>query len=242
MTQKTPQGLARTTSPEGLLFVYLEAGSVAEPDLNDWYDNEHIPLRLPVPGVKSAVRYKAVDSQTPTWLAFYNLETSEIADSEAFTGLQARASDKEKTIFQNIGGLGRRVYTHIETFTHPDTTVEALPCKFLLVVGLGPKTPEEEDDLNKWYNEEHMDLLSKIPGWKQGRRYKLRDFSQKGLMEANPVFKYLAVHEFTENNFLASPEFKHATSTEWRSRVMKNAGRKARVFELHKAFEKPTGQ
>ncbi|KAJ7252770.1 hypothetical protein B0H12DRAFT_1017950 [Mycena haematopus] len=226
-------------SSEGLLFVYLESGSIKEDELNDWYDNEHIPLRLAVPGIKSAVRYKAADSQTPTWLTLYDIETPEVANSEPYTGLQARASDREKAIAEKIGGLSKRTYVHMSTFTHPDTTAESLPCKFVLVVALEMTTPEGEDDLNRWYDEEHMDLLSKIPGWKQGRRYKLKDFSQKGVMADEPVFKYLAIHEFTENNFMTSPEFKHASSTEWRARIMQNAGRKARVFELYKKFGKP---
>jgi hypothetical protein len=67
------------------------------------------------------------------------------------------------------------------------------------------------------------------------------EYGQKGeLMVDKPVSKYLAIHEFLENNFLDSPEFKHATSTEWRDRVMNNAvRRKARVFELYKNFGKP---
>ncbi|KAJ7890550.1 hypothetical protein B0H14DRAFT_2689784 [Mycena olivaceomarginata] len=216
MSQETPQGLVVTTALEGLVFVYLEPGPVSEADLNDWYDNEHAPLKLTVPGVKSAIRYKAVDSQTPTWLALYGVDTPEVAKSEPYNALQARASDKEKAILEKVEGLSRRTYVHTATFTHPDTPAESLPCKFLLVVTLEMPNPEQEDDLNKWYDEEHMDLLSKIPGWKQGRRYKLIDFNQlKGL---------------------ADKPFKHATSTEWRERVMKNAGRKARVFELYRKF------
>ncbi|KAF7356621.1 hypothetical protein MVEN_00996200 [Mycena venus] len=236
MSQKTPQGLAITKSHEGLVFVYLESGTdVTDAELNDWYD-EHAPLKLAVPGVKSACLYKAVDSQTPTWLMLSDIETLEVVNSEAYTASRARVSDREKAILEKIEGLSRRTYVHMSTFTHPDTAANSLPCKFVLVVAIDMTTPEEEDDLNKWYDEEHMDLLSKIPGWKQGRRYKLVDSSQKGLMTDKPVYKYVAVHEFSENNFLSSPEFKVATSTEWRERVMKNAKRKARIFELYKKF------
>ncbi|KAF7370622.1 hypothetical protein MSAN_00695200 [Mycena sanguinolenta] len=166
----------------------------------------------------------------------YEIETPEVAKSEAYLALQAPASDREAAIKEQLGGLSRRTYVHTGTYTHPDTTPESLPCKFALVVALEMSTPEEEEDLNRWYNEEHMDQLSKIPGWKQGRRYELKEFNQKGSMADKPVFKYLAIHEFVENNFMESPEFKHASSTEWRARIMKNAGRKARVFELYEKF------
>jgi len=217
MSQKSPQGLVFTKSPERLEFIYLEPGpDVTEAVVNDWFGD-----------AKSAIRYKAADSQTPTWLTLHNIETPEVANSVA--------SDNGKAILGESGGLSRRTYTHLGTFTHPDTAFESLPCKYVLLVSLEMATPEAEDDLNKWYDEEHMDLLSKVSGWTQGRRYKLTDLSQKGLMADNAVAKYLAIHEFTENNFLGSPEFKHATSTEWRDRVMKNiVRREIRVFQLHK--------
>ncbi|KAJ6581471.1 hypothetical protein B0H19DRAFT_507620 [Mycena capillaripes] len=241
MSQKSPQGLLFTKSSQGLLFVYLEAGQgVEEVDLNDWYDKDHIPLKLTVPGVTSAIRYKAVDSQTPTWVALYDIETAEVVNSDPYNAVKARASDKEKAILAKIGGLSRRTYVHMGTFTHPETALESLPSRYVLLVSLEMKTPEAEDDLNKWYDEEHMDLLAKIPGWRQGRRYKLVDFDQKGQLVDNPVSKYLAIHEFQENNFIQTPEFKHATGTEWREQVMKNAVRReARVFELHNHVRKP---
>jgi hypothetical protein len=41
----------------GLLFVYTDvgAGPVAEADYHDWYDHEHGPARLTVPGLTGAV-------------------------------------------------------------------------------------------------------------------------------------------------------------------------------------------
>ncbi|KAJ7504417.1 hypothetical protein B0H11DRAFT_2154560 [Mycena galericulata] len=226
---------------QGLVFVFLEGGpEVKEDDLNTWYDNEHAPLRLTVPGFLTGVRYKAVDSQTPTWLTLYDVETPDVANSDAYNALRAQASDNEKTIMSKIAALSRRTYVHIKTFTHPDTTTESLPSKYVLAVSL-EMTPEGEDELNRWYDEEHMELLSKVPGWKRGRRYKVLEYNQRGIMIDKPVFKYLAVHELDYKEFLQTPEFKHATSTEWRERVMKHCvGREVRVFELHKDFGRAT--
>ncbi|KAJ7668335.1 hypothetical protein B0H17DRAFT_1142454 [Mycena rosella] len=223
--------ISQQSSAQGLVFIYLEAGpDVNETDLNAWYDNEHAPLRLTVPGFMSAIRYKAVDSQNPKWLTLYDIETPEAANSDAYNALRAQGSDNEKAILSKLGGLSRRSYLHMGTFTHPDTKPEELPSKYVFVVSL-EMTPEGEDELNKWYDEEHMDLLSKIPGWKAGRK--------RGELADQPVAKYLAIHELSNNDFLSTPEFKHATSTEWRARVMKNAVRReVRIFELHKDFGK----
>ena len=50
----------------GIFYVYTEPGSVDEAEFHDWYDNEHGPARLTVPGVGSAYRYRALDDQKPT--------------------------------------------------------------------------------------------------------------------------------------------------------------------------------
>jgi hypothetical protein len=45
----------------GLFYVYTEPGSVDEAEFRDWYDHEHGPARLTVPGFGSACRYRAQD-------------------------------------------------------------------------------------------------------------------------------------------------------------------------------------
>ncbi len=43
----------------GLFYVYTEPGSVDEAEFHDWYDREHGPARLKVPGFGGAYRYRA---------------------------------------------------------------------------------------------------------------------------------------------------------------------------------------
>ena len=40
----------------GLFYVYTEPGSVDEAEFHDWYDHEHGPARLTVPGFRGARR------------------------------------------------------------------------------------------------------------------------------------------------------------------------------------------
>ncbi|KAJ7781939.1 hypothetical protein DFH07DRAFT_1017788, partial [Mycena maculata] len=74
----------------------------------DEYDNEHAPLRLTVPGIMTGVRYRAVDSQTPTKPTLYDVDRPDTANSEAYNALKDLAFDKEKTIWPKIAGLSRR--------------------------------------------------------------------------------------------------------------------------------------
>jgi len=50
---------------DGLLFVYTDPGPVPAAEFNDWYDNEHGPARLTVPGITSGSRFHALDDAVP---------------------------------------------------------------------------------------------------------------------------------------------------------------------------------
>jgi hypothetical protein len=79
------------------------------------------------------------------------------------------------------------------------------------------------------YEEEHIPLLSKVPGWMSSVRGKMVLQSE----ESDPHLpKYGAFHRYSAGNGLGtSAEFKHATSTPWREKIIgiiTNEGKKAR--------------
>src|SRR5258708_7356664 len=49
------------SSADVLLFVYSDPGAVPAAEFNDWYDNEHGPARLTVPGISAGYRLQALD-------------------------------------------------------------------------------------------------------------------------------------------------------------------------------------
>ena len=58
----------------GLLMVYCDVPLDVEEEFNQWYNQEHIPERLSIPGVLNAARYEAVQGG-PKYLACYELDT-----------------------------------------------------------------------------------------------------------------------------------------------------------------------
>ena len=56
----------------GLLLVTTEPPEGMEEEFHDWYDTEHIPQRLTLPGFESASRWQCVEG-SPRWLALYEL-------------------------------------------------------------------------------------------------------------------------------------------------------------------------
>ena len=77
----------------GLFYVYTEPGTVDEAEFHDWYDHEHGPARLAVPGFGGALRYRALDDQKPTWLALYELDGPGVIESPEYKAL-ARAGQR----------------------------------------------------------------------------------------------------------------------------------------------------
>ena len=68
---------------DGLLMVYSEVPAKYEEEYNAWYDTEHIPERLSIPGVLRAARYQAV-AGGPKYLACYELATADAYHAEAW--------------------------------------------------------------------------------------------------------------------------------------------------------------
>lgn len=86
MTQIYPAA-GKTPPPPPNSGAMLVVGLVPEPEYeeeyNAWYDEEHIPGLLPVPGVLRARRFRAVEG-APRYLAIYELSAAEVRHSAAF--------------------------------------------------------------------------------------------------------------------------------------------------------------
>ncbi|KXN85717.1 hypothetical protein AN958_10900 [Leucoagaricus sp. SymC.cos] len=229
-----------SNKPGGLLFVFGQCEpAVSIQDFNDWYDGEHAPARLTVPGITSAVRYKSTDEQKPDWLAIYDLASPETLKSDAYLALRDKASDNEKAIVPRLPVLQRRAYSLINEVVKPDLPPDTLPGKHLLVV-LWSVPKELDAELHEWYDKEHTSDIAKVPGWLRARRYKLVDGTDiAGKGPSMEGFDYLVLHEWDRDGYLKAPEFIEACKTPWSVKVIGGANACIfREFILYKNFEK----
>jgi hypothetical protein len=210
----------------GLFYVYTDPGSVDEAEFHDWYDHEHGPARLTVPGVRGALRYQALDGEKPPWLALYELDSPDVLDGPEYQALGANASDRDKAVAAGLATLDRRVYEQVSD----GGPTAGRPAPVILSVALS--VPEgSEDDLAAWYTEEHIPMLLKVPGWRRIRRFRLAR-----AMDA-PAPGFLSVHELAGPEVLEDPGYRAAISTPWRDRVVASAlRRERRVFGLRNAI------
>jgi hypothetical protein len=206
----------------GMLFVYTDPGPVPQAEFDDWYDNEHGPARLTVPGIANGYRFAALDGLAPPWLATYDLEL-EALDSPEYKAIVANASAREKSIMPALATLDRREYELIS-----DTgAVSSDPPPAVLAVSLSVPAGRE-DDLAAWYTDEHGPLLMAVPGWRRVRRFQLVGGSGPD---------YLSLHEIDGVSVFDEPGYRAAISTPWRDRIVASAvGRERRVFGFHNDF------
>jgi hypothetical protein len=79
----------------------------------------------------------------------------------------------------------------------------------------------DEIDYHKWYKEEHLDALSKIPVYRRSQRYKLGPLIPN-LTRNNPP-RFLSIHEVDDvKQFFQGPEF-DAAWTPWTEKHIADA-------------------
>ncbi len=188
-------------------------------------------MRAAVPGVGTISRYKQVDGQKPPWLAMYDMSSPEVAMTEPFTKLPS--SDNEKLVISNLAALNGAIYSLISASA---TSPDAPPGKFICLAMMEPSS-EGEDEFNKWYEEEHISLLSKAPGWIRSRRFKVVHELNTGKEVTGPTQKYLALHELENKEVMDTAAWIHA-GTPWRNKVVNELvlRREIRLFELYRTW------
>ena len=179
----------------GLMMVWVDVPSEHEDEFNHWYNEEHLPELLAVPGVLNAARYEAVMSG-PKHLACYELQSPSVVETDAFT------SRKPTEWAQKIGPrvIGSNLINNVYEMIHPanlSTDISGSDMAQALQIGRMDIAPENSDEWNKWYSGVYVPNYEKVPGCIRGRRWK----AVKG--EPN----YSVVYEFEHSKVSESSEW-----------------------------------
>jgi hypothetical protein len=181
-------------SGTGLLVVWTDVVPEYEAEFNAWYDQEHIPQLLGVPGFVTGRRYQAVEGK-PKYIALYELRDENALKSDAFRAVRESPTPWSQRITPQFRNTQRGVFRQI--FSHGNRPVK--DAEFVLTVRLN--TPADHDkDFNAWYNEDHVPALVGVPGVYCAHRYHA--------VEGDP--KYLAVYEMGDGSATKSPEWEKA--------------------------------
>ena len=181
----------------GLLMVYTDVPPDVEEEFNRWYNEEHIPERLAIPGVLDAARYVALRGG-PKHLAYYELAESDAWYSDAW---QHRTYKMSPAVVGT--NYTRILYRLIYPDPVPAETAQAGMAPVVLV-GRMSVPLELEEQFNLAYNNERLPLCASIPGYIRGRRFQA--------VMGEP--KYITVHEMESEEVPNSPEWAASATTE----------------------------
>ncbi|KAJ5041781.1 uncharacterized protein L3040_005349 [Drepanopeziza brunnea f. sp. 'multigermtubi'] len=234
----------------GILYVTMQPKpSLPLDKFHDWYNNEHGPTRLRLPFVSNGFRYRANDlevgstgsAEKPEWMAIYDIADMAELTRDAYLRLRDPPvkSPREADTMKEIT-VDRKLYDHLQTWASKDfTALEEVQNEgrgnVVVAVFLTLQPGEENSaEIEKWYQEEHVHMLSKIPGWLRTRRFVTSSIDKSAAVE------YLALHEYAPQNGLGGEEFQAAVSTDWSKKIMTGTsvvkGKRRRVYDLYYTF------
>ncbi|EAU86633.1 hypothetical protein CC1G_07291 [Coprinopsis cinerea okayama7 len=217
----------------GFLAVLSDPGQQATlEEFHDWYNNEHIPLRLHhLKSFLSGARYAAADGKQPGWLAMYEVESVSAFQDPSYTILREKRSDRERELIQRLGVLDRRtcevVYDSGKDNAKGTGMNVGNPSTFVVTVEI-PTRPEEST-FNNW-----VQRLSSVEQWARIRVVKALDKAITAVDESLKrvdVLDYLAVIEFVSK----PGHVDQATIDAWLASYTDKTGQ-WRVWDLYKAY------
>jgi hypothetical protein len=207
--------------PNGLLLTMTEPRPSDEEEFNAWYDTEHLPERLAIPGFVCARRWVA----TPLpgceihgkYLATYELVAPEVLQSAAYL---AHVGDQFTPWSKRCLG---RATVYRRWACSQIAPGDALPPanSRALFLACGDVPPE--------YDEEHLPLLRAVPGVLAARRF----------LATSGTPRYVALYDLASPAVAASDEWNAAAQTEWARRIDALTAECEWILARYVAYEAP---
>ncbi len=197
---------------DGLLMVYCDVPAEHEAEFNRWYNDEHIPERLAIPGVLNAARYEAV-AGGPKYLACYELASADAWYSADWQKWLTNPTPWSQRMSPSVIATRyiRNLYRRVHPATVPADTAQA-DMSPVLLVGRMSVPPALDAKFNEAYNHERLPLCLSIPGYIRARRF--------AAVMGEPL--YMTVHEMASLDVWKSQGWEHwrtAVTPVWNSEV-----------------------
>jgi len=191
---------------KGLLFASFDFSTAQADEFHDWYDLEHIPERLRVPGFINAERWIS-DENPQVAVATYDLDSLGVLRSPPY---QAIGYDNASVWTKRVTRIARRILRFTGEQIVPGDRVAPDNAGGLLVASMNID-PAAEHEFNEWYNTEHLPQLAAVPGVLCARRY----------MSSEPdrERQYLALYHLADTAASRSDAWNKAANTPWSARM-----------------------
>ncbi|KAF2416909.1 hypothetical protein EJ08DRAFT_572203, partial [Tothia fuscella] len=163
--------------------------NLTEDTFTKWYEDQHVDEVVSLPGIRSAARYEAIPldqisglqlpkvpsstqvTESPPWLmkakwlTCYDMLDVEYRQTREFKGLDGQDTPKDDLlpkIFINAKFETR--FGRLESNDRPGK-----PANLLISATITPDSEANSVEIDRWYEEEHVPMLSKCPGYVRTR-------------------------------------------------------------------------
>jgi hypothetical protein len=185
----------------GIFLVYTDIDPKYEEEFNAWYDTEHLPDLLRLPGFLDAARYMA-EKGSPKYLAAYELTSVEALKSAEFQKYRANPTPWSRRMSPTV--IGKNMTRILGEQIFP-AAVEQSERSMAPALQIGRMSVPEDMDMawNTWYNTEYIPGYRKAPGVLYARRYRVLEGETR----------YTTVYEFEHTKVSESAEWNHQRET-----------------------------
>jgi hypothetical protein len=177
----------------GFLVVLAEPGNqVSLDEFHDWYDNEHIPLRLNhLLSFLSGARYQSIDGIKPSWIAVYEIDDTKTFGDQSYTVLREKRSQREKDVMERLEVMDRRTCEVVREVDEGSGRTTGLrvgnPSRWVVTHGVGRAAGEglndnkDSKEVARWSNEIARKLENNsVDGWVKTRVLKVLESAKTG--------------------------------------------------------------
>jgi len=224
-----------------LILLMVRIGDVPpeiEGEWNKWYDTEHIPNRLNIPGFLSARRFIAIEGEYK-YLTLYDLNSIDALTSEAYLKLRDWEASLPPESFEAITPKLPNCSRSIHEQIFPERSEYQIPNTEILFA-IGHDVPAEKDaEFNARYNTEHIPAMNRVPGFVTARRFMVVETqwpSMAGRTSSSP--KYVTLYDLESEKVFQSEAFLKERNSPWSSWIRSWYHRRFRII-AQRIYPKP---
>jgi hypothetical protein len=199
---------------KGILIAAMDFSDVAADEFHDWYDTEHVPERLGVPGFLNAERW--IGSTNPkSSVALYDLDNVGVLQSAPYLAVGG-ANGSPWT--RRVTGRTKMIIRLEGEQLRPGDALAPEGAAALLLIAMNV-APEREAEFNEWYDSEHLPALAGVPGVRCARRYRGTVGLQPTGLTRGATQRYAAIYHFANPDVPNTAAWKNAGGTPWTERL-----------------------
>jgi pimeloyl-ACP methyl ester carboxylesterase len=228
----------------GILYVTMAPQpSLTPAQFHDWYQNEHGPGRLRLAQIfPNGFRYRTTDGTEPEWMAIYDVTDVEWLTKDVYTTLRLdpKQSQRERDTMKQIK-VNRKFYDLVyEKKSDKFLELEKVEyegkesCTFVAAL-VTLKDQSAKPEFDKWMEEEHIALLTKVTGFRRARRFISSHVEPP--KDPNDT-EYLTLYDYDVDVDFNCREFKDAVNTPWRTEIFDKAvkDKRRQQYKLYYTF------